>query len=172
MTVTETNPARIASSVTPGDGGRSGGKGGAAGKGKGKEKGGKKSKKMKIIILVVILLAAGAAAKFTLLAPAKATGPVKPVPGPVIAMDELTLNLDGGHFLRLKLSLETTLGTSSEFEVTEGIQAVIDEYSNRAVASLTGNVARDKARADLLKKLQVIYPKKILDVYYTEFVMQ
>jgi flagellar FliL protein len=171
MTVTDSPPARIASSVKPSG---KGGKSGKGAKGDGSGEGGKKrSGKLKIIIVVVLLLAGGAAAKFTVLAPkAAAKGPVKPVPGPVIAMDELTLNLDSGHFLRLKLSLQTTKGTSSDLDVTEGTQAVIDEFSNRPVAALTGGPARDKARADLLTKLQKIYPKQIMGVYYTEFVMQ
>jgi hypothetical protein len=52
------------------------------------------------------------------------------------------------------------------------VQAVIDEYSNRSVTSLTGKAARDKAKGELLANLQKIYPKKLLDLTYTEFVMQ
>ncbi|MGX7681065.1 flagellar basal body-associated FliL family protein [Jatrophihabitans sp. DSM 45814] len=172
MTLTDGRPARIANSVTRAEAKK--GKSGKSVRGSdgGDGAGDNKSKKKKIIIVVVLLLLVGAAAKFTVLAPAKTGAAAKPAPGPVIAMDELTLNLAGSHFLRLKLSLQTTKGTSEELEVTEGIQAVIDEYSNRTEASLTGDAARDKAKKELLTKLQKIYPKKILDVFYTEFVMQ
>jgi flagellar protein FliL len=157
--------------ATLNSGGRSGSKSGDGGAGGGKAK---KSKKKLIIIAVVVLLVVGAAAKFTVLAPKASAdaAKAKPAPGPVIAMDELTLNLDGGHFLRLKLSIETTKGTSEDLDLTEGQQAVIDEYSNKTTTALTGQKSRDTAKADLLAKLQKVYPKKILDVYYTEFVMQ
>jgi flagellar protein FliL len=171
--MSETNPARIASmnrgQRIPGTSGKGGKSGADAVADKPK-----KSKKMKLLVLIaLIVVGGGIGAKFTVLAPAaKASEPAKPAPGPVVTMDELTLNLDGGHFLRLKLSIETTKGTSAELELTEGVQAVIDEFSNRSVASLTGQKAREKAKEDLVKKLQKIYPKKVLDVYYTEFVMQ
>ena len=135
---------------------------------------GKKSMLVKIAVAVVLLLVAGAAVKFTVLAPKKAAAAtaVKPTPGPVIAMDEMTLNLDGGHFLRMKLSIETTKGTSADLDMTEGTQAAIDVYSNRSVDALTGEKARTATKNALVAKLQKIYPKKILDVFYTEFVMQ
>jgi flagellar FliL protein len=171
MTITDSPPARIASSAgAPGARNGKSGKGGNAEAVPSTKK--KKSAKLKIAVLVVLLLVGGAVAKFTVLAPAAPKGPVKPVPGPVVAMDELTLNLDGGHFLRLKLALQTTKGTSEELEVTEGVQAVIDEFSNRSVASLTGQKARDKVRSELLTKLETLYPKKIMGVLFTEFVMQ
>lgn len=136
----------------------------------------KKSMLLKIAVAVVLLLVAGVAVKLTVLAPKKADAATavkpKPAPGPVIAMDEMTLNLDGGHFLRMKLSIETTKGTSADLDMTEGTQAVIDVYSNRSVEALTGEKARTATKNALVAKLQTIYPKKILDVFYTEFVMQ
>jgi flagellar FliL protein len=169
--MSDSAPARIASAPGSKKNPAANGKAGTLADATGKSG---KSKKMKLlIILALVLVGGGVAAKFTVLAPAaKASEPAKPAPGPVVAMDELTLNLDGGHFLRLKLSLQTTKGTSAEVETTEGVQAVIDEFSNRSVASLTGQRARDKTKNELLAKLQRIYPKKILDVFYTEFVMQ
>jgi flagellar protein FliL len=173
MTTMRQPPARIASNVNSSSAKNTKGKSAA----EGENGGGKtKSKKLKLAVLALVLLLGGAgAAKFTILAPSKSTKPAvkaKAAPGPVIALDEQTLNLDGGHYLRLKVAIETTKGTSEEMEVTEGVQAVIDEFSNRPVAELTGDAARSKARKELLAKLQKIYPKKILDIYYTEFVMQ
>ena len=137
---------------------------------------GKKPLLMKIAVAVVLLLVAGAAVKFTVLAPKKASAATsakpKPTPGPLIAMDEMTVNLDSGHFLRMKLAIETTKGTSADLDLTEGTQAVLDVFSNQTEDALTGEKARTAAKNAVLAKLQVIYPKKILDVFYTEFVMQ
>ena len=86
-------------------------------------------------------------------------------------MDEMTLNLADGHYLRMKIALQTAKGTSEELDTAEAAQALIDTYSNQTVAALTGDVARAKAKDEFLSKLATLYPKKILDAYYTEFVM-
>jgi flagellar FliL protein len=132
----------------------------------------KKAMRRKLIILGALLVIVGGAAKFTILAPPAGKVAAKPAPGPVLAMPEMTLNLTAGHFLRLKLAVQTTKGTSTEFDTSEGAQAVIAQFSDHSVAELTGNPARTKAKAELLKRLQDIYPKRILDLYYTDFVMQ
>ncbi|HEY2043897.1 MAG TPA: flagellar basal body-associated FliL family protein [Jatrophihabitans sp.] len=135
----------------------------------------KKSMKLKIGVLVLLLLVGGAAAKFTVLAPkpaAAGTAAKKPAAGPVIPMTETTVNLAAGHFLSVQISIETTKGTSADIDTSEASDLVISQFSDRTVASLTGNAARTKAKQDLVKRLQTAYPKKILDLYYTKFVMQ
>ncbi|MEO6700024.1 MAG: flagellar basal body-associated FliL family protein [Jatrophihabitantaceae bacterium] len=130
--------------------------------------------KLKIIIGVLVLLVAGGAAKFTVLAPAKKpanAAAVKPVPGPVIQLSEMTLNLTNGQYLRVKLSLQTIKGSKPITDTDAATQAVIDVYSNRAPAELTGDAARTKAKAALLVELKKEYPKQIMDATYTEFVM-
>ncbi|HEX2902109.1 MAG TPA: flagellar basal body-associated FliL family protein [Jatrophihabitans sp.] len=138
---------------------------------------GKKRGKLKLIaIVLVVLLAGGAVAKFTVLAPsakasAATTAKKKPAKGPVIPMDEMTLNLANGAYLRLKISLQTTKGTSADLDTAAAAQDVIDTYSNATTAQLTGLANRTKYQDLLLKKLAGDYPKQILDVPYQEFVM-
>jgi flagellar FliL protein len=136
---------------------------------------GKKSKVKLIAIVLVLLLAGGAVAKFTVLAPpAKASAEAvkkKPAKGPVIAMDDMTLNLANGAYLRLKISLQTAKGTSEELDTAAAAQDIIDTFSNLTTAQLTGSPNRKKYQDLLLKKLQEDYPKQILDVPYQEFVM-
>jgi flagellar FliL protein len=172
MTATE-RPDRIASEV-PSKGGKGGAKGapGDTGKSKGKPAGKKKSKKMKIGVLVAVLLMLGAVAKFTVLAPSAPAGAAKPVKGLVVEMPDMTLNLAAGHYLRIKLALQTVKGTPEELDTSEAAQAVIDQFSDRPVTELTGEAARLKAKAQLLGKLQKVYPKQIMDVIYTEFFTQ
>ena len=173
MTIATDRPDRIANDVdskTP-KGGAKGSSGAAGGKGKGKT-GKKRSKKVKIAALVVVLLVLGAVAKFTVLASSAAVVNAKPVPGPVLQMTDMTLNLAGGHYLRIKLALQTVKGTNEELDTSEAAQAVIEEFSDRTTAELTGDAARLKAKKELLGKLQKIYPKQIMDVIYTEFFTQ
>lgn len=166
-------PERIATNVT-----RSSSSPGASTGGSGDEKQtgkGKKSKLKLIVIGLVVVLVGGAVAKFTVLAPpAKAsasTAAKKPAKGPVVPMDEMTLNLANGAYLRLKISLQTTAGTSEELDTADAAQDVIDTFSNLTVAQLTGAPARRKYQAELLKRLEEDYPKKIIEPVYQEFVM-
>ncbi len=132
---------------------------------------GKRPKRLKLAVLILVLLVAGGGiAKFTVLAP-PASGSKPPAKGPVIALDDMTLNLTDGHYLRLKISLQTTKGTSAELDSSQAQQLIIDTYSNLSVAQLTGAAARERAKQQLLNKLKQAYPKQMLDVYYTGFVM-
>ncbi len=170
-TATKERPERLASSVQSRGVSSPGAKTGASGddaaaKGKGK------SLKVKLAALLVLLLVGGAVAKFTVLAsPAKPAGKVTPAKGPVVPMDEMTLNLADGHYLRMKIALQTAKGTTEELDTSEAAQALIDTYSNQTVTQLTGDAARNKAKQQFLDRLSKLYPKKILDAYYTEFVM-
>jgi len=129
------------------------------------------SKKMKIILGVVLLLVLAVAAKMTVLAPSSDPN-AKPKPGAIVAMDSMTLNLAGGHYLQVKLAIQTIKGTSEEFDTSKAAAAVIEEFSDRTVADLTGEANRAKAKAELLKKLEAAYPHEVMDVYYTGFAMQ
>ena len=139
----------------------------------GSAKGKRKSLKLKLIVgLLVLLLGGGAAAKFTVLAPKPANAAAaKPEPGPIVQLSELTLNLTGGQYLRMKMALETVKGSKPIADTTLATQLIIDQYSNHTPAELTGDAARQKAKAALLAKLQKAYPKQIMDALYTEFVM-
>ncbi|MEO6503709.1 MAG: flagellar basal body-associated FliL family protein [Jatrophihabitantaceae bacterium] len=174
MTITTDRPDRIASEVgskTSKAGAGDAGKTKAKGKGAGKDSGKKKSKK-KIIVLAVVFLMLAAVAKFTVLAPSAPAHDAKPLPGVVVPMEEMTLNLAGGHYLRIKLALQTVHGAPEELDTAEAAQAVIEEFSDRTTVELTGDAARHKAKAALLAKLQKIYPEQLMDVIYTEYYMQ
>jgi flagellar FliL protein len=165
--------ASAKSSGKPGaNNGTGAGTDGAEGAGKGK------NKKKLIIMVVLALLIAGAAAKFTILAPAPSKTPPAPKPGPTVTLDEMTVNLDGGHFLRIQVALETAAGKSSghgastTFDTAKAAQAVISTFSDRKMTDLAGEKAREAAKAQLLTALQQEYPKEILGVVYTAFVMQ
>lgn len=170
---TAERPERIANDLraqtVKAPGAKSGAAADTAGSGKGK-----KSLKLKLIVGLVVLLLGGAAAKFTVLAPAPSkasAAAAQPVAGPIIQMSELTLNLTSGQYLRIKLALVTIKDSKPILDTTMATQLAIDEYSNHSPAELTGDLARQKAKAALLTKLQKAYPKQIMDALYTEFVM-
>jgi len=163
-----TATARVASA---GGGSKTAGKGGAGSTPDEADDAKKGGGKKKIILIVVVLLIAGVAAKF-LLMPSGPKKPAAPKAGPVVTLDEMTVNLAGGHFLRLQVAIETVLGSKPLDQKAKAAQDEITVFSNRNMAELTGEKARDNFKDELLKALQNDYPKQIFDLYYVAFVMQ
>jgi flagellar FliL protein len=130
----------------------------------------KKSKKKLIIIAVAVLVLAGGGYKF--LGGKKSATPPPPKPGAVLALDAITINLSGGHFLKLGLALQATASAKADLDGSKALDLSIVEFSNRSVAELSSNKARGAVKADLLKKVVKAYDKDVMDLYFTEFVMQ
>jgi flagellar FliL protein len=152
-----------------------GGKGDPAADGGDGAGGGKKKKKLgkkKLIIIVVIVLVV-AVAGYEFLMPKKAAKPGPPKPGAVVSLSATTLNLADGHFLKLQVALqEVAKPKDSTLDTSKAADIMITEFSNRTMASLSTNQGRNAVKADLLKKLEVAYPGDLMDVYFTDFVMQ
>jgi flagellar FliL protein len=130
----------------------------------------KKSKKKLVIILLVVVLAAAAGAYVMLgKKPAK---PGPPKPGAVVSMSDTTLNLTDGHFLKIKIALQTVVGAPSDLDTSKAADLLISEFSDQSMASLSTQSGRAAAKQDLLTKIEAAYPKQIMAIYFTEFVMQ
>ncbi|GIH97577.1 flagellar basal body-associated FliL family protein [Planobispora siamensis] len=137
-------------------------------------KGGKKSKKMIFIIAgAVLVLGAAAAAYFLLFAGGgeEAAEPA-PEPGAVATLDAITVNLADGHFLKLKMALQATAEVAEAPDGSKALDLAIDQFSNKGVDELSSNKARNLAKQELLEKVEKAYEGEIMDIYFTEFVMQ
>ncbi len=141
-------------------------------KGKKGKKGaeGKKSKKKMIIIIVVALLVVGAAYHFLLGSKPKKAGP--PKPGAVVTMDDTTLNLTDGHFLKIKIALQAVVGAPATIDTSKASDLMISEFTGQSMATLSNATARNKLKSELLTKIEAAYPKDFMGIYFTEFVMQ
>jgi flagellar FliL protein len=137
------------------------------------EKGPKKSKKKLIIILVVVLLAGAFGAKTFLLTPKKKVS--APVPGAVLTIDDATINLAAGHYLRLGLSLQlegkldpTTIDGSAASDLANSY------FTDRTESSLITAAGRDKAKATLEAQIEALpqYKGKVMGIYFEHYVMQ
>jgi len=132
-----------------------------------------KKKIMLLAIAAVALTVAGVAGK-TILAGPKAEK--APEPGGVIAMDAVTINLAGGHYLKMKLALQETVDAAAGEEGgpdgSKALDIAISHYSNMQMAELSSTTGRAKAKAELLTDVKEAYENKIMDIYFTEFVMQ
>jgi flagellar FliL protein len=138
--------------------------------GAGKEK---KSKK-KLIIIVAAVLVVGGVGYFMF---GRGGGPPpKPVAGVVVPLDPITINLAGGHFLKLGIALQATKTAKEAPDGSEALDIAIEIFSNRTVAELNSTPGRDKYKKELTEKVIEAYTEKkvpaVMDVYLTEFVMQ
>jgi flagellar FliL protein len=133
----------------------------------------KKSKKMLVIVLVAVL-AIGGAAYFFLLKP-KGAPAAEPAPekGAVLAIDPVSLNLAGGHYLRLGLSLQLTKDAGEETpDTADALDHAIALFSGHTVAEVSDPATREALKAELVKELDEAYEGKVMDVYLTNYVTQ
>lgn len=135
-----------------------------------------KSKKKLIIIIIVavVVLAGGGYGGYLAFSPKKSTAKVtpKPTPGVVVVLDAITINLADGHYLKLKMSLQTTSDAGTTLDGSQAQDLAISQYSNVPEASLMSNTQREKTKAELLAKVEKAYDNKVMDIYFTTFVIQ
>jgi flagellar FliL protein len=135
----------------------------------GQAKGGGRKKMM---IAVVALVAVAAAYMLVLKPKDNPAAPPKPVPGAVVKLDPITINLAAGHFLKLGLSLQATADAGEDVSGAKALDAAIDLFSGQPLESLVKRDGREKARAALVKEISERYENKVYDIYFTDFVMQ
>lgn len=145
----------------------------SAGKATDKDAAGKKAggKKKKLIIIAAGALALAGFGGYLMLGTSSSSAPAAPKPGKVLALDAITMNLADGHYLKIKLALQETAAAGS-LDGSQALDLTISEFSNRSVAELSSNAARDAVKADLTKKIAKAYDDQVMGLYLTEFVMQ
>jgi flagellar FliL protein len=131
---------------------------------------GKKKGKKKILIILLVLLLVGGGAGYKLTK--KPAGPAKPQPGAVLPLDSISLNLAENHFLKLGIALQTVKGASGTLDGSQALDLAISEFSGKTMAELSVPAKREADKQAYLASLQKAYDKQIMDVYFTEFVMQ
>jgi len=133
-----------------------------------------KSKKKKLFVLVgLVLVLAGAAAWFFLLRPSgeEAAEP-EPVPGEVIALEPISINLADGHYLRVGIALQAIEGAAHPPEGSQALNLLIDTFTGRSLAELSDTATRQKLQEELVHHVEEAYHHDVMDVYFTEFVTQ
>ncbi|HEU5474223.1 MAG TPA: flagellar basal body-associated FliL family protein [Actinophytocola sp.] len=133
-------------------------------------KGGKAagSKKKLVLIVALVLALAGGGAYYFLFA----GGTSAPEPGKVVALEPITVNLNEGHYLKLRLALQATSDASGDLDGSRALDLAVSEFSNREVGELSSNAARDSSKEILKKKVSDAYAGEVMDIYFTEFVME
>ena len=131
---------------------------------------GKSTKKLVLVVVALVLVLGGGGGAYLVLT--RDATPAPPTPGKVLALDAITLNLADGHFLKLKLALQATTDATGELDGSKALDLAVAEFSNRKVAELSTAEAREAGKAELRTKVNEAYEGEVMDLYFTEFVMQ
>jgi flagellar FliL protein len=127
-----------------------------------------KSKKF-LIAVVGVLVLGGGAYKFAVPHP-----PAPPTGGDVVAVDPMTVNLAGGHYLKIAISVQLVKrkATAGDFDTSHASELVIDEFSNRSMDAVEAGGKRQKLIKALRDSIKKAYPGKVYDVFLTQYVGQ
>lgn len=126
--------------------------------------------KKKIVMILVLLLVVGGAGYWFFLKP-KPKGADKPVPGEVLRLDPIQVNLSGGHYLKIGIALQLT-AKAHEADGAMALDATIDTFSGKSMDALTIPEKREKLKEHLEKELEHLYHGDVMGVYFTDFVTQ
>ena len=137
-------------------------------------KGSSPDRKKPLLVLVgVLVLAAG---WYFLLGPgAGATEPEakEVVAGEVLALEPITMNLADGRLLKLGLALQLVAEPAeAELSGSVALDEAISFLGEHTYNQLAAPAARDKAKGELSQRVADRYHGDVLEVYFTEFVMQ
>lgn len=140
------------------------------------EKKPKRPAKLLVVVLVVVLLLGGGAGYWFFLRPTggtpKARATPTPVPGAVLTVDPISVNLADGRYLRLGMGLQLTKATKEAPNPSRALDLAIAEFSGRTVAEVSDPATREKMKAELLASLEKAYEGEVMDLYLTNFVTQ
>jgi flagellar FliL protein len=140
----------------------------------------KGSKKKLFLILGVVLVAAAGAAYFFLFAGSAEAETPAPEHGGYVALEPIAVNLAGGGYLKVGITLEITTdaaGGGHGGAAVDGAKAydqIISTFSQAAPADVIG--ARDALKEALEQKIIAAYTEHdvpmVMGIYYTEYVTQ
>jgi flagellar FliL protein len=132
----------------------------------------KSKKKLLIIVVAALLVLGGAGGYFMLGSSGKPAAKPKPKPGKVIPLEAITVNLAGGHYLKIHVALQATADAGEEVDGSQALDLTVAQFSNLNMAELASSDGRKKAKEKLLTAVEKAYEEKVMDIYFTEFVMQ
>ena len=134
----------------------------------------KGGKKKLILIVLVVLLAAAGAAYFFLFTGGEAEAE-EPVAGTVLKVDPIAVNLAGGGYLKIGVTLEFTeegsaSGHGSGPDGSKATDLIISTFSQAQPEDVTG--AREALKEALEAKIIEAYHGDVMNIYYNEYVTQ
>ena len=133
----------------------------------------KSGKKKLLLLAVAVLVAAAAAGWFFLIPHGEAAAEEEHVPGAILALDPVAVNLAGGGYLKIGIALQLTEEAGAEAEALDGTKAndlIIAHFSRAQPSDVAG--AREALKEALTVKIIEAYEGAVMDIYYLEYVTQ
>ena len=137
---------------------------------------GKGGKKKLLMIVGVLIVAAAGAAYFFLFSGSGEAEAEEPVAGDVLALEPIAVNLAGGGYLKIGVTLQFTEEGSaaghggSGPDGSKATDLIISTFSQAAPADVIG--AREALKVALEEKIIEAYHGDVMDIYYNEYVTQ
>ena len=128
-------------------------------------------KKIVIIAVPVLLLLLVAVWSFFLRGGGEEADPA-PLPGEVVRMDPISINLAAGHYLKIGITLQATLDAHDAPDGSHAQDLAVTMLSGRTVEELADGAAREAIKAELVTKVSESYHDEVIDVWFYEFVTQ
>lgn len=125
-------------------------------------------RRVPLTVALLALLAVTAAGGWWSLRPSSADA--EPVPGEVVALEPIQVNLDAGGYLRVGIALQLVEGTEA-VDGSKALDALIATTSGLP-AGVTSSRGREQLRVALRDEVVRRYQGEVMDVYFTEFVSQ
>ncbi len=134
-----------------------------------------KSRK-KLLMVLCAGLCALAVGLYMLLGPgakAEETAAEKPEPGEVLQLEPITMNLADGRLLKVGLAMQL-VAEPKEAEVSGSValDEAISFLGQHTYAQLAVPAGREAAKQELSKRVSKRYHEDVLEIYFTDFVMQ
>ena len=141
---------------------------------------GEKGSRLRIVVVVLAVLLIGAGVYMYLgNGSSEAPASVQPVAvaaidkGEVIKLEPIFINLKNDRFLKVGLALQTTLtGDDAELDGSIALDAAIEVFSNKDIDQVVTETGRAQLKEALLTLVTEKYGAQVIDIYFTEFVMQ
>ena len=141
---------------------------------------GEKGSRLRIVVVVLAVLLIGAGVYMYLgNGSSEAPASVQPVAvaaidkGEVIKLEPIFINLKNDRFLKVGLALQTTLtGDDAELDGSIALDAAIEVFSNKDIDQVVTEAGRAQLKEALLTLVTEKYGAQVIDIYFTEFVMQ
>lgn len=133
-----------------------------------------KKRARKVVVVAFILVALGGAA-FFFLKPSGSSEPAlppPPVPGAVVPVDPVSVNLADGHYLRLAFTMQLTSTAGEEIQQAKALDIAIALYSGRTMEEVNDGARREELKVELAHQLAEAYEGEVMDVYLTDYVTQ
>jgi flagellar protein FliL len=141
---------------------------------------GKGGKKKLLLMLGVALVAAAGAAYFFLFASSGEAEAAPPEHGGYVALQPVAVNLAGGGYLKVGITLEITTAAAggghggASVDGAKAYDQIISTFSQANPADVTG--AREALKESLEQKIIEAYTEHdvpmVMGIYYTEYVTQ